>query len=93
MTRPAKPTQLCCVSIGHMDLIMPADKGMKLLELMQHAVHGKQDFDRTINFQTTYVLGEQPRVEFSLLKPNQVIPGAGHEIPTTPRRSGPRLLK
>lgn len=93
MATPNKP--MCCVMVGYQALLMPADKGMKLVELLQYAVeceHGWGDRDHT------YTVGEQPRVEYRMVKPGQIrSPGGGVELDAAPaRRTGasrPRLLK
>jgi hypothetical protein len=43
-TRSTKPTSICRVSIDHRDYLMPADKGMKLVELLQPAVECRRDY-------------------------------------------------
>lgn len=34
----SKPVQMASITIGYMRILMPADKAMKVIELMQHAV-------------------------------------------------------
>lgn len=70
MARPTKPVPMCCVSVGYECFLMPFDKGMRLVELMQHAVSCQQDWHE---HKTRYVIGDQPRVEFVAVKPNQVV--------------------
>lgn len=69
-TRQVKNVQMCCVAIGYQHFLMPFDKGMRLVELMQHAVSCQQDWHE---HQNRYVIGEQPTVEFVAVKPNQVV--------------------
>lgn len=60
---------MCCVTIAHNDYLLPADKGMKLVELMQSAFETRKDWgDRSYS----YHIGEQPNVEFCLVKASQV---------------------
>lgn len=41
---PKAASSMCCVQIGNLvSLIMPTDKGLKVLDLLQHAVEA--DFD------------------------------------------------
>lgn len=68
---------------------MPADKGMKLVELMQSAVECELDFGADRH---TYVAGEQPRVAFNLVKSNQIRMPDGF-VESAPVRRAPRLLK
>lgn len=43
---PAKATPMCCVSIGYgVDLMLPADKGMKLVEILTHAVEANKAYE------------------------------------------------
>lgn len=86
----ATPTKsMCVVTIGHMTLLMQADKGMALLALMQHAVECKTGYA----WPETYAVGEQPRIELCMVKPGQIrVPeDAVDAMPA--RRSSPRLLK
>lgn len=73
MSRPPtpskKPVPMCCVSIGHSDYLMPADKGMKLVDLLQSAFATRKDFGDRNYF---YVIGDQPEVEFALVRPSQI---------------------
>jgi len=81
---------MCCVTIGHMTLLMQADKGMKLVELMLHAV----ECERGYRIPEKYMVGDQPRVELFMVKPGQIHmpPGAGESMPVR-RSRDPRLLK
>lgn len=69
MSRTSKPVPLCCVSIGYQALLMPADKGMKLVELLQGAVECDRRYE---GHGPTYYLREQPDVEYVAVKPQQV---------------------
>lgn len=68
MSRTAKPVPMACITIGFEDYLMPADKAMKVAELMQSAFQCRKDFDRSYR----YTPGEQPRVEFTFVKPGEV---------------------
>lgn len=86
---PAK--QACVVTIGYQTLVLPANKGMALVELLQHAVTAEPKF---MSLRDTYTVGEQPRVELSLVKPEQLIFPDGSKVPPVPakplRLKGPR---
>jgi len=69
-----KPMQMCHVTVGYQNLLMPADKGMRLLELLQHSIECEIDF---VGRGVVYQAGKQPRVEFSLIQPDQVRAPAG----------------
>lgn len=70
MPRPVKPIQMCCVSIGYQDVLLPFSAGMKLVELMQNAVATRKHFNGQAY---QYVVGDQFNVEFVAVKPNQVV--------------------
>lgn len=84
MATAKKPVSMCCVSINHDNYLMPADKGMKLVELMQSAFEAEKSYgDRNY----TYEIGEQPSVELSLVKPSQI-----KAKPTDTNAAGQRLI-
>lgn len=71
MSRPAapkKPVAMCCVSIGYQDFLLPADKGMKLVELLQSAFQVEKSYAN----RTSYVVGDQPEVELALVRASQI---------------------
>jgi hypothetical protein len=86
MSRPVKPVPMCCVSIGyHVELIMPTDKGMKLVDILQSSFVCKKDYE-----ERGYVYrpeDEAPCVEFATVSPKQI------RAMTTPRRAGTLLLE
>ncbi len=88
MATPTKP--MCCVAIGYKTLLMPADKGMKLVELLQYAV----ECERRYASHEAYAVGEHPRVELIMVKPGQIQMPEG-VVESMPARSGRgrRLLK
>ena len=68
---PKKPVAMCCVTIGHQDFILPADKGMKLVEIMQSAFDTQKNYgDRAYS----YHIGDQPQVELALVRAAQIKP-------------------
>lgn len=78
MSRATKPTQMACLTIGYQDYLMPSDKAMKVAELMQHAIACESNFEGT---GYVYTAKEQPNVEFSLVRPNQVRMPQGEPMP------------
>lgn len=83
-----KPTPMACLTIGYRDYLMPSDKAMKVAELMQHAIECDSNFDGT---SYVYTAGEQPNVEFSLVRPNQIRMPRGEAVPVPPAKT--RLIK
>lgn len=68
---PKKPVDMCCVTIGHRDYLLPADKGMKLIALLQSAFETDKRYgDRGY----VYHLGDQPEVELALVRASQLKP-------------------
>jgi hypothetical protein len=71
MTRaPAKPVAMCCVSIGYRTYLMPADKGMKVVELLQHAIECDERYEGIKG--PTYQVLDQPEVAYKAVRPNQI---------------------
>ena len=81
---PAKPVQMACLTIGYSDYLLPADKAMKVAELMQHAFGCEENYE---DCGRTYTPTDQPRVEFALVRANQV---RAPKSPTMPPKQ--RLL-
>lgn len=60
---------MCVVSVDFQYLMLPADKGMKLVELLQSAVRVEPEYrDRDYSYQ----VGDQPSVEYKSVKASQV---------------------
>lgn len=64
-----KAVAMCCVSINYRDYLLPADKGMKLVELLQSAFETEKEY---VERGYTYAIGDQPNVEFCLVKASQI---------------------
>jgi hypothetical protein len=87
-TKPAP--QMAYITIGHSDFLLDASKAMKVAELMQHAVDAKWDYYRSEG-KDTYIAGDPARVEFRLVRADQVRMPQGDITPVPPAR--PRLLR
>lgn len=86
---PQKTVAMCCVTVGHSDYLLPANKGMELVKLMQEAFACR---DRYEDGNYVYDVLEQPRVELKLVRPNQIrMPQGSLEPFPLPTRQ--RLLK
>lgn len=85
---PAKSVPMACLTIGHCDYLVAAAKAIKVAELMQDAFNCVRSYgDHNFIYE---VQPEQPRVSFSLVRPNQVrMPDAE----PTQQPAKPRLLK
>lgn len=66
-----KAVAMCCVTIGHQDFLLPADKGMKLVEIMQSAFKTEKHYGERAY---AYYLGDQPAVELALVRESQLKP-------------------
>jgi hypothetical protein len=86
-TRPAN-TPLAFVEIGLVDLLMPLNKALQLVELMQHAVTCKPDYERGLGRQ--YTPGATPDVSIVNVRPDQLV--APISPSTSPRRQAPLRL-
>lgn len=66
---------MCCVAIGYQTYLLPSDRGMKLVELLQSAV----ECERTYDIGFAYVPGDQPEVTYAVVKASQIkAPSAEH---------------
>ncbi len=84
---PTKPVQMAFLTIGYVHVLMPADKAMKVAELMQQAVPAERDWAG--NGEVYVVKEEDLNVEFKLARPNQIRMPHGEPAPA-PRQ---RLLR
>lgn len=83
------PRPMCCVSIGYQSYLMPADAGMKVVQLMQEALRCDRDFSSSLGGHV-YVVRDAPEIELAMVKPSQVRPAPVEPQPTT--RGGKQLL-
>lgn len=90
MSKTSKTVQMACLSIGYHEYLMPADKAMKVAELMQAAFNCRHDFD-VKDGRVYRVEEEQPDVAFTLVRAGQLRMPAGEPMPTGPVRQ--KLLK
>lgn len=90
MTRATKTGPMCIVSIDHLcELLMPAEKGMKLVALLQDSVRVDQDYQ--VLSRRTYITRDVPEVQYNAVKPDQIVmPQAST---SAQRRKGPLLLE
>lgn len=79
----AAPKPMCAVTIGFETYLMPADAGMKVVQLMQQAVTAEREFIRE-----TYCVGDTPRVEYVAVKQSQIKMPEGAETTPAQNRTG-----
>lgn len=91
-----KPVQMASLSIGYQSLLLPADKAMKVVEALQHAVQAEIEFK---GHKYHYQVQEEPlRVEFALVSQSQITMPHGEPYPApavkpTLPPARPRLLR
>ena len=89
---PTKAVQMAYLTIGQSSFLLDASKAMKVAELMQHAVAGEWDYYRS-DREDTYTAGEPARVEFRLIRSDQVHMPQGAPVSMSMPRARQRLLK
>ncbi len=84
MTRAKPAVQMACVSIDYQDFLLPADKAMKVLALMQEAAKCDHRYrERTEVFE----VGEEPlRLALKLINADQIRMPIGTMPADAPRR-------
>ncbi|UCU92657.1 hypothetical protein [Hydrogenophaga taeniospiralis] len=85
---PTKPVQMACLSIGYQRLLLPADKAMKVVEALQHAVQAEIEFK---GHRDHYKVQDEPlHVQFSLVSQSQISMPHGEPVKKTAAK--PALL-
>lgn len=86
MSRSTAPknVQMAYMRIGHVDMLLPADKAMKVAENLQHAVSVRREYDQGF----VYIVEEEPlRVEFALVRPSEIRMPSGEPYPMPKARA------
>lgn len=60
---------MCCVTIDYRDYLLPMDKGIKLVELLQSAVLTEKTF---MPDDIDFYAGKPPHLELEPVKPSQI---------------------
>lgn len=68
-TRTTKRVTMCAVSIDYATYLLPADKGMRLVDLMKDAVKCRDGFPGARSY---CVSGDQPELSMAIIKPSQL---------------------
>lgn len=80
--------QDCCViTVGHVQLLLPATDGLKVMALLRNAVEVEYDWDA--DHRRHWNVGERPRCEMQMVSPKDLRPKVEPPAPA-PRK--PRLL-
>lgn len=83
---------LCCVSIGLTQMLMPSDVGLKVVALLREAVLCDKDYSCSAHAYQ-YTIQDAPEVEYSAVKPSQVVAPRVTDTPIGPLRIGREPLK
>jgi hypothetical protein len=78
----------CIVTIGFVQVLMPATDGLKAMALLRNAVEVEHDMERGYG---NWVAGERPRCEMQMVSPRNVRASVETPAPTARTRK-PRLL-
>lgn len=65
-----KNVPMCIVTVGFHHLLMPVSDGMKAVTLLSGAVECESQYGGELRM--TYVVGDQPRVEFTTVRHSQI---------------------
>ena len=60
---------LCCVTVGHVEVLMPADAGLKVVMLLRGAMRADLRYEE---LQRVYEIRDELEVEFVAVKASQV---------------------
>jgi hypothetical protein len=71
---PKQTKPMCCVSIDYRSYLMPADVGMKLVALLNHAVECDRKYTEPGH---RYHVKEAPEVAYVSVRPDQIVFPAG----------------
>jgi hypothetical protein len=86
MTTAKKPATMCCVNVGYSNTyLLPIDKGMKLVELLQSAFECEREYG---SLHPKYTVGQQPsHISLEIVRPEQL----RHPDPKQPAGAAPLL--
>lgn len=88
----SKPTQtLCCLTVGYVEILLPAETGLKVASLLRGAVKGHLRYDSAAN-QVFEIEGELD-VEYSTVKAGKVRMPKPPGPPPSPLAIGHEPLK
>ncbi len=84
----ANPKSMCVLTIGHYDYLMPAEAGMKVMQLMQQAVsaeRSREDF-------RSWNAGEPAHLAMEMVSADKIHMPPGAEIAPARRQATPKRL-
>lgn len=92
-SRPAsKPNQaMCCLTVGFVQILLPADAGLKVVALLRGAVDGHLHYDPTV--ERIFEIKGELDVEYCAIKAGQVRMPKPPVAPPAPLAIGHEPLK
>ncbi|MGQ3055425.1 MAG: hypothetical protein ACT6S0_26855 [Roseateles sp.] len=93
VTRAAsKPNQaMCCLTVGHIQILLPADTGLKVVALLRGAVDGHLRYDATLD--RVFEIDGELDVQYCAIKAGQVRMPKPPAAPPAPAAIGHEPLK
>lgn len=61
---------MCCLTLGHLEILLPADAGLKVVQLLRGAMRCDSNYDRGMS--RHYVLRDELDVEYIAVRAGQV---------------------
>lgn len=84
----ATPKSMCVLTIGHYDYLMPAEAGMKVMQLMQQAVSAERSAE---DFRSWHA-GRPVHLAMEMVSADKIHMPPGAEIAPARRRATPKSL-
>lgn len=84
----ATPKPMCVLTIGYCDYIIPAEAGLKVMQLMQQAVSA----ERSVEDFRSWNAGESAHLAMEMVSPDRIHMPPGAEIAPARRQATPKRL-
>lgn len=84
----ATPKSMCVLTIGYCDYVMPAEAGMKVMQLMQQAVSA----ERSVEDYRSWHAGKPAHLAMEMVSADKIHMPPGAEIAPARRQATPKRL-
>lgn len=84
----AAPKSMCVLTIGYYDYLIPAEAGMKVMQLMQQAVNA----ERSMEHSRRWNAGEPAHLALEIVSADKIHMPPGAEIAPARRQATPKRL-
>lgn len=84
----AAPKSMCVLTIGHYDYLIPAEAGMKVMQLMQQALNA----ERSIEDFRSWHAGQPVHLAMEMVSMDKIHMPPGADIAPVRRQSAPKRL-